>query len=89
LATSSQTSCGGRPISTDSSTRTGGDSTQAAGRTFTDGTEDLFGLLDTGIEWIPINAALEGRSYQREAGIRIWIDEMKREWESFETRIVN
>jgi hypothetical protein len=41
---------------------------EAFNRTFTDGTEDLFELLDAGIEWIPINAALEGRSYQREVG---------------------
>jgi ketosteroid isomerase-like protein len=55
-------------------------------RTFTHGTDELFDFIDPEIEWIPINAALEGGSYQGEDGIRSWMEEMKREWEFFETR---
>lgn len=45
---------------------------------------DLFRLLDPDIEWIPINAALEGTSYRGHDGVRRWIDEMNRDWDDFE-----
>jgi ketosteroid isomerase-like protein len=59
---------------------------EAFNRTFTEGTDELFELLDPQAEWIPITAALEGTSYKSEAGIRRWMGEMKREWEVYETR---
>ncbi|MFL5826430.1 MAG: nuclear transport factor 2 family protein [Thermoleophilaceae bacterium] len=59
---------------------------EAFNRTFTDGSDDLFELVDPEIEWIPITAALEGTSYRGEDGIRAWMAEMRREWEFYETR---
>src|SRR5437763_14540586 len=55
-------------------------------RMFTHGTEGLFELLDPHIEWVPINAGLEGITYQGEEEIRAWMEEMQREWDFFETR---
>ena len=48
--------------------------------------EDLYRLLDPDVEWIPINAALEGTSYRGHDGVRCWIDEMNRDWNDFEAR---
>lgn len=59
---------------------------EAFNRSFTHETEELFEFLDPEIEWIPITAVLEGTSYRGEDEIRGWIEEMKREWEFFETR---
>jgi ketosteroid isomerase-like protein len=59
---------------------------EAFNQMFTHGTGDLFELLDPEIEWIPLNSALDGASYHGEDGIRAWIEEMKREWDFFETR---
>jgi ketosteroid isomerase-like protein len=58
----------------------------AFNRTFADGTPDLYELLDPDVEWMPITAALEGTSYQGENGVRQWIEELRRDWEVFETR---
>jgi ketosteroid isomerase-like protein len=46
--------------------------------------DDLDQLLDPEVEWIPINAALEGSRYRGLDGVRQWIAEMNREWEYFE-----
>jgi len=46
--------------------------------------EDLHRLLDAGVEWLPINAALEGAPYRGHEGVRRWTDEMSRDWEAFE-----
>jgi ketosteroid isomerase-like protein len=46
--------------------------------------EDLDRLLDPDVEWIPINAALEGTSYRGHDGVRRWVDEMNRDWDDFE-----
>ena len=59
---------------------------EAFNRTFREGTPDLFEILDPGAEWIPITAVLEGTSYQGEAEIRRWMEEMKNQWEFYETR---
>jgi ketosteroid isomerase-like protein len=59
---------------------------EAFNRTFSDGTDELFELVDPEVEWIPINAVLEGASYRGEDGIRAWMAEMKREWDFYETR---
>lgn len=59
---------------------------EAFNRTFTEGTAELFEVLDPEAEWIPITAVLEGTNYQGEAEIRRWMEEMKRQWEFYETR---
>ena len=46
--------------------------------------EDLCRLLDPDVEWIPINAALEGTRYRGHEGVQRWTDEMNRDWEAFE-----
>ena len=32
-------------------------------RTFTEGTGDFYALIDPEVEWIPVNALLEGTTY--------------------------
>jgi ketosteroid isomerase-like protein len=59
---------------------------EAFNRTFTEGTDDLYALLDPDVEWIPVMAILEGRSYHGHGGVREWIEDMKRDWEAFEPR---
>ncbi len=41
-------------------------------------------LLDPDVEWIPIMAALEGRVYRGRDGVRLWLEELARDWEYFE-----
>jgi ketosteroid isomerase-like protein len=48
--------------------------------------ENLGGLLDPEVEWIPINAALEGGWYRGHSGVRQWIEDMNRDWDYFEAR---
>jgi ketosteroid isomerase-like protein len=55
-------------------------------RTFTEGTGDLYALIDPDVEWIPINAMLEGTTYQGHEGVRQWIEDVKRDWAEFEAR---
>jgi ketosteroid isomerase-like protein len=59
---------------------------KAFNRTFSDGTPDLFEILDPGAEWIPITAVLDGTSYRGESAIRRWMDDMKSHWEVYELR---
>ena len=59
---------------------------EAFNRTFTNGTDDLYALLDPDVEWIPVVAILEGSSYHGHEGVRQWIEDMKRDWEAFEAR---
>ena len=35
-------------------------------------------------EWVPIMAALEGRSYHGREGVRQWLADLRRDWEVFE-----
>ncbi len=58
----------------------------AFNRAFEHSTSELYELLDPQAEWIPITAVLEGNSYQGHDGVRQWIEEMRRDWEVFETR---
>jgi ketosteroid isomerase-like protein len=58
----------------------------AFNRSFARGTLDLYELLGPEVEWMPITAALEGTTYHGEDGIRQWMEELKRDWEIFETR---
>ena len=62
---------------------------EAFNRTYTEGTDDLYALLDPDIEWIPVTGILEGRSYHGHEGVRQWIEDMKRDWEAFEPRPVD
>ena len=41
---------------------------EAFNRTFTEGTDDLYALLDPDVEWIPITAILEGTTYHGHEG---------------------
>jgi ketosteroid isomerase-like protein len=59
---------------------------EAFKRTYTEGTDDLYALLDPDIEWIPATAILEGRSYHGHEGVRQWVEDMQRDWEAFEPR---
>jgi ketosteroid isomerase-like protein len=41
--------------------------------------------LDPNVEWIPIMAALEGRTYRGRDGVRRWLEDLTTDWEIFET----
>jgi ketosteroid isomerase-like protein len=58
----------------------------AFNRNFADGSPDLYELLDPEVEWMPITAALEGTAYHGEDRVREWVEELRRDWEVFETR---
>jgi ketosteroid isomerase-like protein len=58
----------------------------AFNRAFEHGTSELYEVLDPEAEWIPITAVLEGNSYHGHDGVRQWIEDMRRDWEIFETR---
>lgn len=58
----------------------------AFNRAFTQGQADLYEYLDPDVEWIPITAILDGRTYRGHEGVRRWIEDLKRDWEVFETR---
>jgi hypothetical protein len=60
---------------------------EAFNRTFTNGTDDLYALLDPDVEWVPVMAILEGCSYHRPTrGCGSGSRDMKRDWEAFEAR---
>jgi ketosteroid isomerase-like protein len=59
---------------------------EAFERTYSEGTRDLYELLDPDVEWIPIMAILEGTTYHGHEGVRQWIDDVKRDWAAFEAR---
>jgi ketosteroid isomerase-like protein len=59
---------------------------EAFNRTFADGSPDLYELLDREVDWAPMSALLDGTSYHGHDGVRQWVEEMKRDWTSFETR---
>jgi ketosteroid isomerase-like protein len=58
----------------------------AFNRTFSEGSDELFEVLHPEAAWIPITAVLEGTCYRGEDEIRAWIEEMKGQWELYETR---
>ena len=41
-------------------------------------------FLDEDVEWVPIMAALEGRSYHGHDGVRQWFADLRRDWETFQ-----
>ena len=59
---------------------------EAYNRTYAEGTPDLYDLLDPEVEWVPMSALLEGTRYHGHDGVRQWMEEMKRDWTSFEVR---
>jgi ketosteroid isomerase-like protein len=58
----------------------------AFNRAFEHDASGLYELLDADAEWIPITAVLEGNSYRGHDGVRQWIEDMRRDWEVYETR---
>ena len=61
--------------------------TEAFNRTFTEGADDLYGILDPDVDWEPITAQLDGTTYRGHDGVRQWIEDMKADWEEFETHV--
>ena len=59
---------------------------EAFNRTFKEGTPDLYETLDPEVEWVPMSALLMRTSYHGHDGVRQWIEEMKRDWTTFEVR---
>jgi ketosteroid isomerase-like protein len=59
---------------------------EAFNRTFAEGAPDFFERLDPDIEWIPVNALLEGTTYHGHQGVRQWIEDVKRDWAEFEAK---
>ena len=61
----------------------------AAGRAINLGAlDELYRFLASDVEWVPINAALEGTRYRGHDGVRQWIEDMNRDWDFFEARPV-
>jgi ketosteroid isomerase-like protein len=56
----------------------------AFNRTVAEGADDYYELLDADVEWIPITALLDGRTYRGPEGVREWVDDMKRDWAVYE-----
>ena len=59
---------------------------EAFNRTFRDGTPDLYETLDPEVEWVPMSALLMRTSYCGSDEVRHWMEEMKRDWTSYELR---
>jgi ketosteroid isomerase-like protein len=57
----------------------------AFNRTFGEGSDDLYEILDANVEWVPITALLDGSTYRGHDGVRQWIDDLKADWEEFQT----
>jgi len=58
----------------------------AFNRNIAEGADVFYEFLDAGIEWIPITALLDGRSYHGPEGVCRWMDDLKRHWEFYEIR---
>jgi ketosteroid isomerase-like protein len=59
---------------------------EAFNRTFNEGTPDYWELLDPEVEWVPMSALLDQTRYHGHDGVRQWMEEMKRDWTSYEVR---
>jgi ketosteroid isomerase-like protein len=59
---------------------------EAFNRTFNEGTPDLYEMLDPEVEWVPMSALLEGTAYHGHDGVRRWLEDMKRDWTTYEIR---
>jgi ketosteroid isomerase-like protein len=58
----------------------------AFNHTVADGADDYYELLDAEVDWRPITALLDGRSYRGRDDVRGWVDDMKGDWRAFEIR---
>jgi ketosteroid isomerase-like protein len=58
----------------------------AFNRSFSEDTADLYEVLAADIEWRPITAAMEGTAYHGHDEVRGWMEELRHDWEVFETR---
>jgi ketosteroid isomerase-like protein len=58
----------------------------AFNRTVAEGVDDYYEFLDAEIEWIPITALLDGRTYRGPDGVRRWVDDIERDWAVYEIR---
>jgi ketosteroid isomerase-like protein len=59
----------------------------AAGRAINLGAlDELYRFLAPDVEWVPINATLEGTRYRGHHGVQQWIEDMNRDWDFFEAR---
>jgi ketosteroid isomerase-like protein len=60
---------------------------RALNRTFSEGTRDLYDVLDPDVEFIPVTTILEGGpGYRGERGVRQWVKEMRRDWTAWELK---
>jgi ketosteroid isomerase-like protein len=59
----------------------------AFNRTFAHDTGEFFEFVHPEAEWIPITAVMEGTRYSGQDEVRQFIEEMKRDWDVFETRV--
>jgi ketosteroid isomerase-like protein len=60
---------------------------RAFNRTFSEGTRDLYDVLDPDVEFIPITTIVEGGTgYRGEQGVRRWVEEMRRDWAAWELK---
>jgi ketosteroid isomerase-like protein len=57
---------------------------EAFNRTYADDTPDLYEFLDPEVELVPMSALLMHTRYRGHHGTRQWIEEMKRDWATFE-----
>lgn len=58
--------------------------TEAFNRTFAGGTDDFYEFLDPEIEWAPITVFLDGATYRGLDRVRQWVDDLRRDWETYE-----
>jgi len=56
----------------------------AFNRTVAEGVDDFYELLNADVEWTPITALLDGRTYRGPEGVREWVDEVERDWAVYE-----
>src|SRR4029453_8120507 len=59
---------------------------EAFNRTYAERTSDLYEFLDPKIEWVPMSALLMRTRYYGHDGVREWMEEMRRDWTTFEVR---
>jgi ketosteroid isomerase-like protein len=53
---------------------------------FAEGADDLYEVLDPDVEWIPVMAVLEGRTYHGTEAVRRWVAELRQDWAAFEVK---
>jgi ketosteroid isomerase-like protein len=53
---------------------------------FAEGADDLYEVLDPDVEWIPVMAVLEGRTYRGTEEVRRWVADLRQDWAAFEVK---